>query len=78
MLRTILIYLSQANWARQIVTRWSFARKAASRFIAGEELGDAIKVIKTLNSKNINATLTHLTFDPRYVLFRYLSIRIIF
>lgn len=60
MLRTILIYLSQAKWARQIVTRWSFARKAASRFIAGEELEDAIKVIKTLNSKNINATLDHL------------------
>ena len=60
MLRTILIYLSQANWARQIVTRWSFARRAASRFIAGEVLDDAISVIKTLNAKNINATLDHL------------------
>jgi proline dehydrogenase len=60
MLRTILIYLSQANWARQIATRWSFARSAASRFIAGEELDDAISVIKTLNAKNINATLDHL------------------
>ena len=60
MLRTILIYLSQANWARQIVTRWSFVRSAASRFIAGEELDDAISVIKTLNAKNINATLDHL------------------
>lgn len=60
MLRTILIYLSQADWARQIVTRWSFARKVASRFIAGEKLGDAIEVIKTLNSENINATLDHL------------------
>ena len=60
MLRTILIYLSQANWARQIVTRWSFARSAASRFIAGEVLDDAISVIKTLNAKNINATLDHL------------------
>ena len=60
MLRTILIYLSQANCARQIVTRWSFARSAASRFIAGEVLDDAISVIKTLNAKNINATLDHL------------------
>ena len=60
MLRTILIYLSQANWARQIVTRWSFAHNAASRFIAGEVLDDAIAVIKTLNAKNINATLDHL------------------
>lgn len=60
MLRTIFIYLSQANWARQIVTRWSFARIAASRFIAGEELDEAISVVKTLNSRNINATLDHL------------------
>jgi proline dehydrogenase len=60
MLRTFLIYLSKADWARQIVTRWSFARKAASRFIAGEKLDDAIEVIRTLNAKNINATLDHL------------------
>jgi proline dehydrogenase len=60
MLRSILIYLSQANWARKIVTNWSIARKAASRFIAGEKLDDAIDVIKTLNAKNINATLDHL------------------
>jgi proline dehydrogenase len=60
MLRSILIYLSQADWARQLVTRWNFAKRAASRFIAGEELDDAIDVVKTLNGKNINATLDHL------------------
>ncbi|MFN2176525.1 MAG: proline dehydrogenase family protein [Anaerolineales bacterium] len=60
MLRSILIYLSKADWARQLVTRWSFARKVASRFIAGELLDDAIKVIKTLNANQINATLDHL------------------
>ncbi len=60
MLRSLLIYLSQADWARQMVTRWDFARRAASRFIAGEELDDAIRVVKTLNDKNINATLDHL------------------
>ena len=60
MLRSILIYLSKADWARQLVTRWEFAKRAASRFIAGEELEDAIRVVKTLNEKNINATLDHL------------------
>ena len=60
MLRSLLIYLSQANWARQMVTRWGFAWQAASRFIAGETLDDAINVVKTLNAKNINATLDHL------------------
>ena len=60
MLRSLFIYLSTAKWARQIVTRWSFAWRAASRFIAGEKLEDAIQVIRTLNAKGINATLDHL------------------
>lgn len=60
MLRSIIIYLSQADWARRLITSWSVARRAASRFIAGEKLDDAIQVIKALNSKNINATLDHL------------------
>jgi proline dehydrogenase len=60
MLRSLLIYLSKAAWARKIVTRWNFAWRAASRFVAGEKLEDAIRVIKELNQKGINATLDHL------------------
>ena len=60
MLRTILIYLSQADWALQIVTRWSFARKDASHFIAEIKFAEAIEVIRTLNSEDIIATLDHL------------------
>jgi proline dehydrogenase len=60
MLRSFLIYLSKAAWARKIVTGWKFAWRAASRFIAGEKLEDAILVIQTLNAKGINATLDHL------------------
>ncbi|GAH66683.1 unnamed protein product, partial [marine sediment metagenome] len=43
-----------------MVTRWGFGWRAASRFIAGETLDDAIQVVKSLNAKNINATLDHL------------------
>jgi proline dehydrogenase len=60
MLRSLLIYLSKAEWARKIVTRWSFAWRAASRFVAGERLDDAIRVVRLLNQKGINATLDHL------------------
>ena len=60
MLRSFLIYLSKAAWARQMVTRWGFAWRAASRFVAGEKLEDAIRVVKELNAKGINATLDHL------------------
>jgi proline dehydrogenase len=43
-----------------MVTRWGFARRAARRFVAGEQLDDAIRVVGELNEKGINATLDHL------------------
>lgn len=60
MLRAPLIYLSKAEWARRIITKWRVSWKAASRFVAGEILDDAIEVVKKLNSVGINATLDHL------------------
>ena len=57
MLRSFIIYLSTAPWAKKLVTGWSFAWKAASRFIAGEKVEDAIRTIRELNEKSINATL---------------------
>ncbi|NQS90782.1 MAG: proline dehydrogenase family protein [Chloroflexi bacterium] len=60
MLKLILNYLSQATWARQIVQRWSFAKKTAARFVAGETLDEAIRVVKELHSKGIQTTLDHL------------------
>jgi proline dehydrogenase len=60
MLRSSLIYLSKASWARRVVVSWSVARQVASRFIAGETLADAIRVVRELNQKGINATLDHL------------------
>ena len=60
MLRAFFIYLSKAAWARHIVTRWAFAWRAASRFVAGEKLEDAIRAVRALNDKGINATLDHL------------------
>jgi proline dehydrogenase len=60
MLRSFLIYLSKAAWARRIVTGWTVAWRAASRFVAGEKMEDAIRVVKELNAKGIHATLDHL------------------
>ena len=60
MLRAIFITLSKATWAQRTITRWPFAWKAASRFVAGEQSADAIRVIRELNDKGINATLDHL------------------
>lgn len=60
MLRSFLIYLSKAVWAQRLVTGWGFAWKAASRFVAGETVQDAIRVVRELNAKGINATLDRL------------------
>jgi proline dehydrogenase len=60
MLRSFLIYLSKAAWAQRIVTHWKFAWRAASRFVAGEKIEDALRAIQDLNAHGINATLDHL------------------
>jgi proline dehydrogenase len=60
MLRSFLIYLSKAAWAQRLVTGWKFAWRAASRFVAGNTIQDALKAVGELNGKGINATLDHL------------------
>jgi len=60
MLRSFLIYLSKAAWAQKLVTSWSFAWRAASRFVAGENVSDAIRAVRELTEKCINVTLDHL------------------
>lgn len=60
MLRSLLIYLSKASWAQRLVMGWGFAWRAASRFIAGTKVEDAVRVIRDLNARGINVTLDHL------------------
>lgn len=57
MFRTFFVYLSKASWARKLVTRWGVMRRVASRFIAGDVIGEAINAIKALNQKGISASL---------------------
>ena len=60
MLRSFLISLSKAAWAQRLVTGWKFAWSAASRFVAGSTIQEAVLVVKELNTKGINVTLDHL------------------
>lgn len=60
MLRSLFIYLSKAVWAQNLITSWGFAWRTASRFVAGTKLEDALRVMRELNAKGINATLDHL------------------
>src|SRR5262245_43958701 len=56
MLRAFLLYLSQANWAKNVVTKMGVARRVAGRFVAGETEADAVRVVRELNAKGITAT----------------------
>jgi proline dehydrogenase len=60
MLRSLLIYLSKAAWAQRMVSGWKFAWRAASRFVAGNTIADAISAVNGLNANGINVTLDHL------------------
>lgn len=60
MLRAFLLYMSNANWIRNIVTRWRIARKMASRFVAGDTFDDALIAIHKLNEKGLLTTLDNL------------------
>ena len=60
MFRAILSYLSKATWARRLVTEWRFARSAASRFIAGDTLDEALETIRILNDRGMFVTIDYL------------------
>ncbi len=60
MLRSLLISLSKAAWARKIVTHWKFARRVVRRFVAGETLEEALEAVRTLNQAGMVATIDHL------------------
>ena len=59
-LRSLLLYLSRAGWARQVVTKFPPAWAVASRFVAGESVDEAIHAVHPLNSKGMLATIDYL------------------
>lgn len=59
-LRTILIYLSRAGWARMIVTKFPPAWRVAGRFVAGESVDEAIDATRQLNARGITVAMDFL------------------
>ena len=59
-LRSLLLYLSTATWARQLATEFPPAWQVASRFIAGETSQDAIRASQNVNRSGLSATLNYL------------------
>ena len=59
-LHLLLLYLSGAGWAREIVSNLPIAQKVAFRFVAGETVDDAIDTARTLNNQGLSTTMDFL------------------
>lgn len=57
MLRPVLLYLSEKDTPKKILTGHAPGRRMAARFIAGENLEGAIQVIRRLNAEGFMVTL---------------------
>jgi len=57
MLRTSLLYLSRQQRIFEFIKHVGFARKMASRFVAGETIDTALDAVVALNARGITASL---------------------
>lgn len=60
MLKKTLLYMSESPRLQSVATKWEFSRRTARRFVAGENVNEAIAAIKTLNDRGFTATVDHL------------------
>lgn len=59
-MRSILLYLSRNERLEEFVLHSELARRAARRFIAGETMEEALKVVQGLNGRDLLATIDYL------------------
>src|SRR5437016_13306802 len=57
MLRAAFLWLSEQPRIFGFVRRNRLARKLASRFVAGDTIGEAIPTLRDLNASNLSASL---------------------
>lgn len=60
MLKDTMLYLAKQNSIRHFVSTNPATRRVARRFVAGEDLSEALEVTRTLNRQHISVTLDHL------------------
>lgn len=65
MLRSLLLYLSEVEFPKKLLTRFDWGRRLAARFIAGETLEEALVVIHRLRAEGFFITLDHLGENVR-------------
>lgn len=55
-----MLGITERNWVRRLFTEHPFGRRLATRFVAGEELHEAVAVARTLNHRGISVSMDHL------------------
>jgi proline dehydrogenase len=58
--RTLLLKASQSAWLRESAPRYRFVRRAATRFLPGEDVAAALEAAGKLGADGISSMLTHL------------------
>ena len=60
LMKSALLYMSTSEGLKNFLTRFKSFNNVTHRFVAGEEMDEAVAAIKQLNAKNISATFDHL------------------
>src|SRR5437870_7413718 len=60
MLRASFLYLSHRRGLQRFVTRQRLTAALAYRFVAGDRLDDAARVVADINRRGLSASLDHL------------------
>lgn len=58
--RSALIYLSRQEWLKEFAARFGLFKKLTTRFIAGENIDEAVAAIRDLNAHGCTASFDHL------------------
>jgi proline dehydrogenase len=60
MMKSTLLYLSRSAGFKKFLTRFKSFNNVTHRFVAGEDVDEAVEAIRQLNQKKISATFDHL------------------
>ncbi len=58
--RSALIYLSRQEWLKEFAAKFRLFKKLTIRFIAGENIDEAVAAIRDINARGCTATFDHL------------------
>ncbi len=59
-MKSLLLYLSGSEGFKKFLTRFKSFNNVTHRFVAGEELADAVEAVRELNRRSISASFDHL------------------